>query len=434
MNLLWPQTDLWRRLRDVITPVLSPVLAGASTVPIALTEGREDGPLRALSASGVLIHPALLGPDSHLSPDRTWLDSAPPALAPLALSRQQRAAGLIAEGVLLHHMATERGAAPADLPLSWWTLGFAADLVDQRVPQLGWLWQSAAGLVQEPWHAMSDQPRRGAWFLRWRRQQGRPLRFSSRHAPTISEREWAAFGQWCRDGARGPSAAAPVPLSPAPPQPAPCGAVRPLSHHPISWHAGPAGLRVDCGGVLAPRVRLAGDETMVAVMGSVDGSVSALSARPSRLAGRWLMRAGQAGERLGIAEGIALQFHTSGQLDFTLSNAWMGPTDLDSRALVKQLGASGSGSGRWHVRALRDADGAGVVTLTDLSIDRISVHPRRQRMRRFALPAAETHLTWVRRLLGQLSGRPVAFALRDQELILNGELKNFAFQIRLTPA
>jgi hypothetical protein len=181
-------------------------------------------------------------------------------------------------------------------------------------------------------------------------------------------------------------------------------------------------------------VRLAGDETMVAVMGSVDGSVSALSARPSRLAGRWLMRAGQAGERLGIAEGIALQFHTSGQLDFTLSNAWMGPTDLDSRALVKQLGASGSGSGRWHIRALRDADGAGVVTLTDLSIDRISVHPRRQRMRRFALPAAETHLTRVRRLLGQLSGRPVAFALRDQELVLNGELKNFAFQIRLTPA
>ena len=169
-------------------------------------------------------------------------------------------------------------------------------------------------------------------------------------------------------------------------------------------------------------------------MGSVDGSVSPLNARPSRLVGRWLMRAGQAGERLGIAEGIAMHFHTSGQLEFTLSNAWMGPTDLDSRALVKQLGASGSGSGRWHVRTLSDADGAGIVTLTDLTIDRISVHPRRHRMRRFALPAAETHLARVRRLLGQLAGRPVAFALRDQELLLSGELKNFTFQIRLTPA
>lgn len=418
----------------MIAPVLSPVLVDAPTVPIALIEGREDGPFRALSADGLVLHPAVLGPATHLRRDRVWLEETAPSLAPLALSRQDRAAGLIAESVLLYRMAADLGCDPADLPLSWWTIGVAADVLDQRAPELGWLWQSAAGLVQEPWHSMSDQPRRGAWFLRWRRQQGRPLSFTSLHAPAITAEEWAAFGQWCRDAEHGPGAAAPVSLSPAPPRAAPLAEVRPLSHHPIRWNAGPAGLRVDCGGVLAPRVRLASGEDMVTVMGSVDGGVRPLNARPSRLVGRWLMLAGQAGERLGVAEGIALHFHASGRLEITLSNAWMGPADLESRALVRQLGASGSGSGRWHVRTLSDADGTGIVTLTDLTIDRISVHPRRPRMRRFALPAADNHLARVRRLLGQLAGRPVTFGMEGRELLLDGELKNFTFQIRLTPA
>ncbi|MFT5681142.1 MAG: hypothetical protein ACI8RZ_002048 [Myxococcota bacterium] len=433
MKLLWPRTEPWEGLRDAIAPVLVPVLHASPTVPIALVEGSADGPDRVLSADGLILSPDLIGPQRHARRDRRWLTETPPALASLALSRQHRGAGLIAEGILLHRMAAQVGCSPADLPVSWWTLGVAADALDRQLPELGWLWQSAAGLMMEPWYSMDDQPRRGAWFLRWRRQQGRPLIFDSLHAPAITAEEWAAFGQWCRDPLRGPGASAPLTLPPAPPRPIPTIPVPPLSHHPIRWSAGPAGLRVD-GGVLVPPVRLAGGEDVIAVLGSVDGGVSPLSVRPARLVGRWLMRSGLAGERLGVAEGIALHFHPAGRLDITLASAWMGPADLESRTLVRQIGASGSGSGRWQVRALDPIDGFGVVTLSDLNIDQISVHPRRPRMRRFALPAADNHLTRVRRLLGQLSGRPVTFALAHGELRLDGELKNFNFQIRLTPA
>jgi hypothetical protein len=433
MYLVWPQTDSWEALREAITPALVPALEGYTpAAPVVLVEGHPAGPELALSRTGLILSPELLGPDTHTRQDRHWLASAPEALAPLALDRWKRSTGLIAEGLLLHRMAAQLGCPPEALPLTWWTLGAAAEELDRNTPELGWLWQSAAGLLQLPWHSMDDQPRRGAWFFRWRREQGRPLLIGTAAPPLITAEEWAEFGQWCRDPRHGPAATAPLPLPVAAPRAVPTEPVPPLSHHPMRWVAGPAGLRVD-GAALSPPVRLGGGEDVVTVLGAVQGGLSPLVARTAPLVGRWLLYAGHARQRPGVAEGIELHFHPGGRLEITLGNAWMGPSDSES-LLTRQLGASGSGSGRWQVRSLGESDGDGVMVLSDLNIDQISVHPRRTRMRRFALPAADNHLARVRRLLDQLTDQPVTFTLVGGELVLDGELRNFTFQIRLKPA
>ena len=112
----------------------------------------------------------------------------------------------------------------------------------------------------------------------------------------------------------------------------------------------------------------------------------------------------------------------------------MGPVDSESHSITKQIGASGAGHGRWQVLSLDASDGAGVMTLSALNIDQISVHPRRTRMRRFALPAGDGQLDRVRRLLGQLTENPIQFTFQSGALLLTGTLRNHTFQVRLTPA
>jgi len=299
MYLVWPKTDPWRALQDAIAPALQPVIAASRlAAPLALATGAPGGPLLALSADGLLLSPELLGPAPHTARDQRWLSAAPPELAPLAPDRLQRCTGLIVEGILLHQLARQLGIPPASLPLQWWTIGAAAEEVDRRCPELGWLWPSAAGLLLHPWQSLLEQPRRWAWFLRWRRAQRRPLDLTTTEPPVVDPHEWAQFGLWCRDTTRGPAAGAPLPLTPAPPRAAPTAPLPPLSHHPLRWRAGPAGLRVQ-GGALAPPVCLGGGEEVITVLGAVAGGISALSSRPSRLVGRWQLRSGQAGQRRG---------------------------------------------------------------------------------------------------------------------------------------
>lgn len=434
MYLVWPKTDPWNALQDAIFPGLKPALTACGLVaPLTVAPGSAGGPLLALAADGLLLSPELLGTAQYTAADQRWLDQLPQSLAPLVPERLQRCTGLILEGILLHRLAQRLEIPPESLPIQWWTVGAVAEEVDRRCPELGWLWLSAAGLLQQPGLSMPAQPRRWAWFLRWRQAQGQPLALSTPEAPTIDPLEWARFGQWCRDAEHGPAASAPLTITPAHSRADPTMPLRPLSHHPLHWSAGPAGLRVQ-GATLAPPVRLGGGEEIETVLGTIDGGISVLDARPARVVGRWMMRSGQAGQRLGVAKGIELHFHPDGRLEITLSNAWMGPADAENHAIARQLGASGIGRGRWQVLSLEAADGAGVLRLSALDINQIRLHPRRTRMRRFALPAGDGQRDRVRRLLGQLTERPIRFTLDSSGLLLSGELRNHSFQIRLTPA
>ena len=75
-----------------------------------------------------------------------------------------------------------------------------------------------------------------------------------------------------------------------------------------------------------------------------------------------------------------------------------------------------------------------LLMLSALDINQIRLHPRRTRLRRFALPAGDGQLDRVRRLLGQFTERPIRFTLHSSGLLLAGALRNHPFQIRLTPA
>ena len=433
MYIKWPESEPWEALREAILPALAPALAAAPPGrTLVLREGSLDSPPLTLTRQGLILTPSLLGPDVYTGTDQHWLTQTGPALAPLALDRWRRCIGLILEGIRLHRLAEQLGVSPDALPLAWWTVGAVADEVDRAAPQLGWLWQEAAGLLMQPEVSMAAQPRRGAWFFRWRRLQGKPLPLTGATPPRLDPQEWAAFGQWCRDLQSGPAASAPLPIEPASPRAAPTEPLPPLSHHPVQWSAGPAGLRVS-GAALAPRVLLGSGQEMVAVIGTVEGGRAVLSARPARPVGRWEMRSGQANQRMGVAEGIELHFLSGGRLEIVLGNAWLGPVDAESMSIARQFGASGTGSGRWQVQSLSERDGEGVLVLSELDIEQLSIHPRRKMARRFALPA-QNQIGRVRRLLTSLSGQPVTFRLQDGELRLSGELRNYTFQIRLTPA
>ena len=429
MYLKWPQTDPWEALREAILPALVPALQdlGLDTV-LTLSEGTRGGPMLALSPGGLILSPELLGPDQYAPPDRRWLTDFPQPLAPLALDRERRAVGIILEGLLLRRLAEQQGHAPESLPLSWWSVGAAADRVDHLVPQLGWLWQSAVGLLQQPWNSMDNHPRRGAWFFRWRRLQGRPLDIAP--PPRIEPGEWVEFGQWCRDTVNGPAHDAPLPVVPARPRNAPT-TLPPLSHHPTRFTAGPAGLRVS-GAALSPPVRLGGNEAIVSVLGTVVGGAVQLNARPTRLLGRWCLISGQAGQRAGVAEGITLHFHRRGLLEISLGNAWVGPLG-EAPALAKQIGASGRGSGRWQVQSLSETEGEGVLVLSNLDIDQINIHPRHSKMRRFALRAQKNHLERARRLLTDLSGKTLRFGMESGHLVVQGRVRDWNLLIRMKP-
>jgi hypothetical protein len=426
MELIWPAADVWGTLRRALSPVIAhahealPELgtiavrsAAAGAAPLSL----EDG--------AVVLGSDLLGPGLHAQADADWLACAGEALAPLALDRWRRAAGLLLEGLLLHRLARTLGVAAAALPLDWRTLGWAADQVDVLDPELGWLWQPAAGLMATPQRSLSDEPRRGAWLLRWRQSVGRPVAAEALLDWSIDAADWAAFGAWCRDPMHGPDASCPLWLPVAAPGPLPeCAA--PLSHHPVAVEAGPAGLRVRSPHLNAV-VRLGAGERRVLSLGSVAGGGMALDAQPGEAAGSWVLASGELGQRVGAARGVELQLREDGVVEISLANAFVGPISGDVLSLARRFGASGFGGGRWSATELGEV-GCGTLVLTDLSVDHLTIHPRKGLQ--FALPG-QAWLERLRSALDRLSGRELRYELRGDELRLATTLRSGELLLRL---
>ena len=421
MTLTWPDEPAWQALAAPLGPVLAPALAVLSLRPDvlpAILPGRSGGPR--LSAAGLHLDPALLGPGAWHPDDQDWA-AVHPHLAPLALDRWRRAAGLVLEGLALRALDELVG---APLPLSWWTLGPAAEAVDRAAPALGWLWPEAAELLERPEVGLAEAPRRAAWLVRWFRQTGRAWVPGER--PDLDPGDWAAFGDWLQDLSHGPAADSPVPLRRGPARPPADVVMQPLSFRRLHLSAGAAGAWVRWPGGARG---LAADQEAEVAVGSLRGGALVVEAEPLLAGGIWRLVGGSAGERPGAARGIELTLHPDGRIDMVFADAFAGPPTPYLLGLGRQLGVSGTGRGRYRV-VRADGPGRGAVVFDALTPDLLSVHPRFSG--RFSLPA-EAVLGPVHKALEAMVGIPWDFRYQGDELLLTAELWGMATVLRLAP-
>ena len=426
MELIWPETNAWVSLQSALVPITTSSRSAFSDLGAITIAPGPPGNAMTLTDDGMLLGTDLLGPGLHAAADRDWLAREDPLLAPLALDRWRRTAGLLLEGLLLHQLARKLDHPPSSLPLDWRTLGWAAEQVDQLDGRLGWLWQPAADLLVAPQRSLHDAPRRAAWLLRFLRSIDRAWGEADLLDWTIGRSDWAAFGRWCRDLAHGPAADCPIPLTAAAAAPIP-GAVEALSHHPVRIQAPAAGLRVTSPDLDRP-VALSGHEQAVLSLGARHATPPVLEQAPGAAAGAWVIRSGEFEQRVGAARGIELVLKPNGRVSFTLANAFMGLVSGDMLSLASRFGASGFGGGRWSVTTLHDASGQGTLTLTDMSIDHLTIHPRKGL--KFALPGQG----WQERFndaLTRLSGRPIQFSTQGAEMTLSTIIRNSELMLRL---
>jgi len=430
MELIWPEADAWTSLERALSPAIDHARAALPELEaITIRPGPADGPQLTLTDSGLLLRADILGPGMHARTDRDWLASEGPVLAPLALDRWRRAAGLLLEGLILHRLARQHGCAPSALPLSWRTLGWAAEWVDRLDPELGWLWQPAVGLLSAPQRGLAAAPRRAAWLFRWLATEGRAVSAEALLSWAPAPAEWAAFGAWCRDRTHGPDAGCPVTLPIAAPGKPPAEA-EPLSHHPVAFTADAAGLRLH-GPALAETACLAGGTMRVLALGSVEGEKIVMQQSPGVASGTWSLASGELGQRVGAARGVELVLRNDGVVDISLANAFVGPVSGDVLSLASRFGASGFGGGRWSATALDPVVGSGALTFTELTIEHLTIHPRKGL--KFALPG-QAWLERLRNALNRLNNRPLRYTLRGRELRLETSLRGSDLMLRLERA
>lgn len=419
MTLSWPDEPAWQALAAPLRPVLEPALAALALRPSALPAilpGTSGGPR--LSPAGLHLDPALLGPGAWHPDDQDWA-RAHPALAPLALDRWRRAAGLVLEGLALRALDELVG---APLPLSWWTLGPAAEAVDRADPALGWLWPELAMLLARPEVGLAQAPRRAAWLVRWFRHVGRPWVLGER--PALTDADWADFGAWLDDLSRGPAAGCPVPLSRGDARALPAEPGAPLSFQRLRLVAGAAGAWVRAPGL---EQGLAGQQQVELRVGSLAGGPPPVQVLPLLPAGTWRLVGGTAGERPGAARGIELCLRPDGELDMVFADAFAGPPTPYLLSLGKQLGVSGTGRGRYRVVGA-EGPGRGTLIFDALQPDLLSVHPRFSG--RFSLPA-EAVLGPVHKALEAMVGVPWLFQHQGDTLLLSAEVWGMATVLRL---
>lgn len=427
MSLSWPETDPWPQLLAAIQPALGPALAALEHRPEApppVLPGEAGVPCR-VDDSGIHLDPALLGPGLRHPLDEAWLTRAPAGTEVLALDRFRRTAGLVLEALVVWGLAEEHELPVADLAACWWARALAAEAADRADPHLGWLWPEAVDLLQRPEVSLADAPRRGGWFARWRREQGRPLQLSGLEAPVVHEAEWQAFGAWIRDASHGPGSRCPVPL-PAATRPSGAGEqAAPLSHRLVRFEAPPAGLWLQGPG-LPDGLGLAGGECRTVLVGSVAGGTTSVEARSGGPVGTWTVEAGSGGGRLFAAQGLDLRLGVDGGVELVADNAFAGPVDDDMLKLARQFGATGSGTGRWRVTAAGLEEGG--LVFDELTLSDVTIHPRMSR--NFALPG-KGWLGPVRRIFEVMQGAPLRYRLTGDTLELEGEVRGYEVSLRL---
>lgn len=428
MSLSWPQSESWPQLLAAIRPALLPALAALGVrpgEPPPVRAGREGEPCR-VDAEGIHLDPALLGPGLRHPADEAWLARAPAGTEALALDRFRRTAGLVLEALALAGLAEEAGVDVEELATCWWARALAGEAADAADPHMGWLWPEAVDLLVHPEVGLAEAPRRGAWFARWRREQGRPLELEGLVPPEVSEAEWRAFGAWCRDRAHGPASRCPVPL-PIPSDPGTDAhePIAPLSHRLVRFEAPPAGLWLQ-GEALPGGVGIPGGRSQTVLIGSVAGGQASVHTRSGGPVGTWMVEAGSGGGRLFAAQGLDLRLDADGAVELVADNAFAGPVDDDMLKLARQFGATGSGTGQW--RTTEVGPEGGMLVFDTLTLEDVTIHPRMART--FALPG-KGWLGPVKRIFEVMQGAPLRYRLVGDVLELEGEVNGFEVSLRL---
>ena len=380
----WPPA--WRPLADALAPGLA---AGDALAWPAAGLFVEEGPAppgRLGLDPGLREGPLFQGEDADLQA----------AGLPGALDRFRRLTGLVLEaGALLG----AHGPAAWDDPWAW---AAAALAVDRAVPALGWLQGAAVGLARRP--EESADPRRLAWYLRWAAANGGEV--------PPREEDWARFGLWVRDRARGPLSTLWAPVDPIPPRPLTASEwqAAPRSHRVLALEGGAAGRTFSLRGpgALVGQTAASPGQVGLALAGSVRGGALLLRREGAGPQGSWTLRSGAYGTTVGAARGVELTLHEDGRLDLVGADAFVGrltPALLD---MAQQVGVSGEADGRWALSSL-SADGrSGLLRVSGLSLGTATLHPRKGR--RYALPADDL-LGPVRSVLALLNEVPLRWTL-----------------------
>jgi hypothetical protein len=411
MALRHSGTPAWQALWSAIE---APLMQGLTA--LGLNPDLDVGPLT--WAPGQLpLDASLLGPAPWVGADAALRDEPWGALA---LDRWRRATGLLLEGALLHEQAGKLGRPVADVQADPRQRGAAADRLDRSLPELGWLWAEAVALARAPHVSMVDEPRRGAWLLR----------YEASHGPVQTATDWARFGAWCRDRRLGPLATLPVAVDACHPSPWAEGLLAPaLSHLVVQVAPGAAGWMLADGAAASWPARVAGEPAVVVIGGL--SAVDALVGAPLGPVGTWRLRSGAAMGHVGAARGVELSLLQSGRAELVAADAFVGPPTRGALEMAEQLGVSGMSTGRWRVLSAEGAD-RGTLQVTGLSADRATVHAHSGK--RFALPAAEW-LDPVRRALADLDGQAAAWQRTDDgDLELRARLFGVETLLRFGPA
>lgn len=406
MPFPWPDEPPWSAL---LQPIRGVVDAAAARLDLRPTQAP---PLARL------LTPDLLAPGATTPDDQDWLE-ANPDLAPLAMDRWRRAAGLLLEGLAFAALEEEVG---ARLPRAWWTVGYAADAADRAAPELGWLWPEAADLLRRPEVGLAAAPRRAAWLLRWSRSVGRPWLLGER--PTLDAADWAEFGRWLQDPRRGPAAQAPLPLHSTEPPPPPPEQLPPLAFARIGLRASPAGLHLQADG--QDRLLTSGQSAELLV-GSLGGGPLELRKTSVLPLGVWHLTGGSVSAGAGAARGIELDLHDDGRIDLVFADAFAGPPSGRLLELAAQFGVSGVGKGRFRVTEAHGL-GQGCLVFDSLDPGLPSVHARFSG--RFSLPA-ETFLGPATRAMEAMVGPTWRFRVEGECLRLESEIFGAPVVLRL---
>lgn len=424
-----PSGEAWTRL---YTPVLAlveetlPQLSLRLDRPPLTFAGPRSGPWAAVEDDRIALSSALLEGGTHTPEDAAWAERWPEVGA-LALDRWRRAAGALLEG---HVLLSLREQDPAGDPGSWWRVGVAAERVDRAEPTLGWIWPELADLRRTGEPGLEAHPRSAAWLVRWLRLT-RGLTPTTT-APTLDDEALAAFGAWIRDP-RGPCIDAPLPLPLGEPSRESIFVAMPLSFRALALSTGPAGARAQTSGAaLCGPLRVASEEALAGVAGTLAGGLVTITLAPSGPTGTWALNTGVVQERVGAARGVELELKGDGRLEIVLADAFMGLPTTDMLALAESVGVSGWAGGRWRVLSVAPTEEeGGELLLEQVKPKGLTLHPRGGHG--YAVPAASV-IRPAEQILTALSGATFRWRPGAEGMTLTGQVMGVSVELRFRKA
>ncbi|NCG20146.1 MAG: hypothetical protein GWP91_14145 [Rhodobacterales bacterium] len=337
-----------------------------------------------------------------------------PVRAMPPLDRWRRAAGSVLESVALLGMSKQLRRSPGR---DWRWQGAAIDLVDQACPELELAQPDVAEAIRlgDP----GRHPRTGVVVFRAWRHQGVPMAERRKYlleGGVVSAKEWAEIGLWVMSGL-GAGAALPVLVPSVSAVDVPAGLT------PWSWRrlSVPPHVRggyvAGTGDVLIAQPWAKGGEALKTLAACTAQLGEALPESGGPL-GQWEIASAQGFGQVMGARGVQFDFKSSGVLQLTLADAFVGP--LAALAMAEEMGTSGVANGSWRVAGRLQLGFAGIAS------HGLTVHGRGGDG--FMMPSRGFGLgEW----LTALEEAPWAWQVNGDRLVMRGRMMGGAVEVRL---